>query len=80
MKIWMDPKKCRGCLRCELACSYHRSGHRMFNPAMSSTRVLRNNNNKEITMILDDTCDLCENEDILLCVKACVFGARGVMK
>jgi len=80
MKIWMDPKNCRGCLRCELACSYHQSGHKMFNPNISSTRVSRNNKNKEITMILDDTCDLCETEDIFLCVKACVFGARGVLR
>jgi len=82
MKIWMDPHKCKGCLRCELACSFHKSGHKLFNPALSSTIVLRNNENKETTMILDETCDLCENEneDLPLCVKYCVFGARGVMK
>ncbi|MHC2994629.1 MAG: hypothetical protein IBV53_03895 [Candidatus Atribacteria bacterium] len=78
----MDPHKCKGCLRCELACSFHKSGHKLFNPALSSTIVLRNNENKEITMIIDETCDLCENEneDLPLCVKYCVFGARGVMK
>ena len=80
MKMWMDPKHCRGCLRCELACSFHHSGHKFFNPTLSSTRILRNNQNKQITMILDDTCDLCENEDMLFCVRACVFGARGMMK
>lgn len=80
MKLWMDPKKCRGCLRCELACSFHQNGHKMFNPALSSTRVLRNNDNKRIAMIIDDTCDLCKNEDTFLCVKFCVFKARGVTK
>jgi Fe-S-cluster-containing dehydrogenase component len=82
MKIWMDPKKCKGCLRCELACSFHKSGHKLFNPALSSTRVLRDNDNKEITMIIDESCDFCQNEDedLSLCVKYCVFGARGVMK
>lgn len=82
MKIWMDPKKCKGCLRCELACSFHKSGHKLFNPALSSTLVLRNNDNKEITMIIDETCDLCQNEDedLPLCVKYCVFGARGVIE
>ena len=82
MKIWMDPKKCKGCLRCELTCSYHKSGHKLFNSLLSSTKVLRNNENKEITMIIDETCDLCENEneDLPLCIKYCVFGARGVMK
>jgi Fe-S-cluster-containing hydrogenase component 2 len=81
-KIWMDPKKCKGCLRCELACSFHKSGHKLFNPALSSTRVLRNNDNKEITIIIDETCDLCQNEDedIPLCIKYCTFGARGIIK
>lgn len=82
MKLWMDPKKCKGCLRCELACSYHKSGHKLFNPMLSSTKVLRNNENKEITMIIDENCDLCDSEDknFPLCAKYCVFGARGVMK
>jgi carbon-monoxide dehydrogenase iron sulfur subunit len=31
-------------------------------------------------MILDETCDLCENEEHPLCVNSCVFGARGVTK
>ena len=53
MNLWMDPKKCRGCLRCELACSFHKSGHKFFNPTLSSTRVTRNNENKLVTMILD---------------------------
>jgi hypothetical protein len=30
-------------------------------------------------MILDETCDSCANEDAAFCVKACVFGARGIM-
>ena len=81
-KLWMDPHKCKGCLRCELACSFHRSGHKFFNPELSSTTVSRNNENKKIVMQIDDTCDLCESEDedFPLCVKYCVFGARGVVK
>lgn len=80
VKLWMDPKKCKGCLRCELACSFHQSGHNLFNPELSSTRVYRDNDNKQIIMRIDDTCDYCENESIPLCVKYCVFGARGVIK
>jgi len=79
-KLWLDPKKCKGCLRCELACSFHKSGHKFFNPELSSTRVSRNNNNKEIMMSIDETCDFCIDEDIPLCVKHCVFGARGIVK
>lgn len=80
IKLWLYPKKCKGCLRCELICSFHKSGHRLFNPVLSSTKVLRNNENKEITMQIDEGCDLCEDEDIPLCVKYCPFGARGIIR
>jgi len=76
----MDPHKCKGCLRCELACSFHKSGHKFFNPEISSTQIARNNDHKEIIMIIDETCDLCIDEDAPLCVKYCVFGARGIVK
>jgi len=79
LKIRMDPRACRGCLRCELACSYHRSGHRSFDPSISSTRVLRDNDTGETSMTIDETCDLCSNEKSPLCVRHCVFGARGVV-
>ncbi|GAG08200.1 unnamed protein product, partial [marine sediment metagenome] len=42
--------------------------------------VLRNNENKKIIMKIDETCDFCENEETPLCVKYCVFEARGIMK
>jgi len=77
MHIWLDPKRCKGCLRCELACSFHNSGHKLFSPALSSTRVTRDAENKTITLSIDSTCDLCAGEEFPLCVKACVFGARG---
>lgn len=76
----MQPNVCRGCLRCELACSFHKSKHRSFNPAISATKVLRNNVDKSITMMIDDTCDLCTNEDAPFCVMSCVFGARGTSR
>lgn len=79
-KIWLDPTKCKGCLRCELACSFHKSGHKFFNPELSSTKVSRSNKDKKIVMQIDDTCDHCEGESFPLCVKYCVFGARGVIK
>ena len=79
-KLWVDPHKCKGCLRCELACSFHKSGHKFFNPEISSTKIARNNDHKEIIMMVDDTCDLCKDEVIPLCVKYCPFGARGIVK
>lgn len=79
-QLWLNPKKCKGCLRCELACSFHKSGHKFFNPELSSTAVFRNSETKEITMQIDESCDFCEKENFPLCVKYCDFGARGVIK
>ena len=31
--LYLDPKKCTGCLQCEMACSYENFG--VFNPAKS---------------------------------------------
>ncbi len=73
----MDPGRCRGCLRCELACSWRHSGRRMFQPSISSTRVTRDNDTRRISMTIDSTCDGCAGEPAPLCVQACVFGARG---
>ena len=78
MHIWFDPHRCRGCLRCELACSFHHNGHTAFQPTLSSTTVLRDNDTKRITMTIDGSCDSCTNEPGALCVQHCVFGARGV--
>jgi carbon-monoxide dehydrogenase iron sulfur subunit len=36
--------------------------------------------NKRIQLAIDNSCDYCPDEDIPLCVKACVFGARGFIK
>jgi carbon-monoxide dehydrogenase iron sulfur subunit len=35
--LHIEPEKCTGCLRCELACSYHMTGE--FNPSKSVIRV-----------------------------------------
>ncbi len=35
--LHIEPEKCTGCLRCELACSYHLTGE--FNPAKAVIRV-----------------------------------------
>jgi Fe-S-cluster-containing dehydrogenase component len=76
MRLIISPHKCRGCLRCEMACSFHKSGHKFVNPSISSTRVVRNDANYVFQIFLDSTCDLCENEKEPLCVSSCVFGAR----
>jgi Fe-S-cluster-containing hydrogenase component 2 len=77
--ILLDASKCKGCRACELACSFHHSGHKLFGPAMSSTRVSRNNDTAKITMSIDSTCDFCFGEEQALCVKYCAYGARSVI-
>ncbi len=70
---------CRGCLRCELACSFHNLGHHSFQPEASSTRVYRDNDTNRMTATVDTTCDMCEHEDHIMCIHACPFGARSIV-
>lgn len=81
MKFWVDLQKCTGCLRCELACSFHHSGHTCFEPERSSIRIYRSNIDRSMRMVFDDSCDYCPDErPMALCVGACVFGALGIIR
>ncbi|MBL7080412.1 hypothetical protein ISS39_08810 [Candidatus Bathyarchaeota archaeon] len=71
------PAKCKGCRACEMACSFRHSGRTSFQPSISSTKIVRDNDTGHITIELDETCDLCQGEEPPLCVKYCVYGARG---
>ena len=70
------PSRCKGCRICEVICSFHHSGRKFFSPNISSTTVLRNGDTGQIKIDLNNTCDLCEGEETVLCVKYCVYGAR----
>jgi len=61
-----------------MACSFRHSDRTSFQPSTSSTKILRDNDTGEIAIELDETCDLCQGEEIPLCVKYCVYGARGL--
>ena len=61
-----------------MACSFHHSGRTSFSPSISSTKIVRDNDTGHISIDLDETCDLCEGEETLLCVRYCVYGARGL--
>ena len=63
---------------CEAACSLHKTGHNAFNPALTSTRINRDNDSGKIEMSLDSSCDFCAGEEVMLCVKYCAYGARSV--
>ena len=73
LSILTDAEACVGCRICELACSFHHSG--VFSPDASSIKVSRDNQNGEINLSLDSTCDLCKGEARAACVEHCVYGA-----
>jgi len=59
-----------------MVCSFHHSGRTSFQPSISSTKIVRDNDTGRITIELDETCDLCQGEETALCVRYCVYGAR----
>jgi len=73
LRILTDVEVCVGCRICELACSFHHNG--AFSPDASSIKVSRDNQNGEIGLSIDSTCDLCQGEPQPLCVEYCVYGA-----
>ena len=73
MKILTDTEACYGCRICELACSFHHNS--TFSPDTSSIKVSRDNQNGEIKLFVDSSCDLCKGKARPLCVEYCVYGA-----
>lgn len=61
--LLIDPSKCTGCRRCELACSYVKEGE--FNPNKSRVRLSKI---QESLLIIPMVCQQC---DIPLCTFAC---------
>ena len=73
LEILTDASACVGCRVCELACSFHHKG--LFSPEMSSIKVSRDNQNGEISLSINSSCDLCGGESHPLCVEHCIYGA-----
>lgn len=74
--LCMDLRYCTGCRSCELACSYH--FERAFCPENSAIKVMRNNDTGDIDLLINSRCDLCEEEEVPLCVKYCASEALKV--
>ena len=71
--IIVNTEVCSGCRTCELACSFHHKG--VFSPDTSSIKVSRDNQNGNIELSIDSTCDSCKGETRPLCVEYCVYEA-----
>ncbi len=65
--LHIDPKKCTGCLQCELACSFEHFG--VFNPAKSVIRVF---NFHQEGRFVPYTCTQCADA---WCLHACPVDA-----
>jgi len=61
--ILIDPDKCRGCMRCELACSFNKE--KSFNNAHSRIRIFAV---QEVLAFMPVVCQHCETP---LCTYAC---------
>ena len=61
--LHIDPRKCTGCLQCEMACSYENEG--IFNPAYSRIKVF---NFHEEGRMVPYTCTQCSDA---WCMHAC---------
>ena len=71
-------KACTGCLRCELACSFHHTGE--FSRSHSSIRVrkplLNHETPAQVTVLTARQgtrphCDFCRGQQIPFCIRFC---------
>lgn len=76
MKLIRNPKLCYGCRACELICSFHHRGE--FSPGGGAIKVRKDNRTGEISWRKRSTCDFCEGEGQLLCIRYCTYKALTV--
>ena len=71
MQLKIIPENCRGCLSCQLACSFSRFN--VFNPAKSCIRIVRDIETEGThPEINPDCCNFCYGNPA--CVEACPYG------
>ena len=72
MRLRVIPENCRGCLSCQLACSFSR--FKVFNPAKSCIRLMRDVETENTYPKIDSNCcNFCYGKPA--CVEACPYGA-----
>lgn len=78
----INEQKCRGCRRCEAACSWTNSG--MTNPRLAGIKIFKSEEEGKDYPVINQTCyqDFCgkkhpleRRNNIPLCVTTCLFGA-----
>jgi len=83
--IIVNSEKCRGCRRCEMACSWKSDG--LTNPRMAGIRIWKTEAEGKDTPVFNQICldQFCGKEHpdkkgsgIPLCVTTCLFGALTV--
>lgn len=70
-RLMLNALKCRGCLSCQLACSFAKYG--LFNPLKSHIRIERDVETENTYPVIDSECDLCGGDPA--CAEACPYGA-----
>jgi Fe-S-cluster-containing dehydrogenase component len=80
------PDNCRGCRRCEIACSWH--GRGPLNPRLAGIKIMKLDQGATDYPVLDMECleHFCgkvdtarEREFEPACVSACLFGALKIL-
>lgn len=83
--IIVNNEKCRGCRRCEMACSWTPGG--LTNPRLSGIRIWKTEDQGKDTPVFNQVCldQFCGKEHpdkkgsgVPLCVSTCLFGALEV--
>ena len=64
---------CTACRACVIACHFHHT--RLFGTTESSIHITFDADTADLVLQIDDTCDLCADEDQPLCVQVCVPAA-----
>ncbi len=73
IQLLTDPLLCTVCRACLLACHLHHTGR--FGTAESSVHLRYDADTSDLVIVIDGSCDLCENETVARCAEACVPAA-----
>ena len=69
--ILLNPERCKGCRICEVACGFHHTGHKAFDPSRSSTHISRDNDTALITMTIASMANTVQMTTMELVMASC---------